>query len=157
MSYFPSHLDGTWATRDSHWAFSGAARASERHLGLAVGTSISGDVKTWRTPVSLWQSAAVVATYVPSGLSYAWIAGHTGLEARLIGEMLDAVTGMPAGAAHELAQQIMHKVDAVLPTVQQPVSFPEAYDLRTVTPQPAYEAGLLRVKDELAQLGMPFK
>jgi len=56
MSYFPSHLDGTWATRDSHWAFSGAARASERHLGLAVGTSISGDVKAWRTPLSLWPS-----------------------------------------------------------------------------------------------------
>jgi len=156
MSYFPSHLDGTWATRDSHWAFSGAARASERHLGLAVGTSISGDVKTWRTPVSLWQSAAVVATYVPSGLSYAWIAGHTGLEARLIGEMLDAVTGMPATQANDLAQKIMQKVDAVLPTVQQPVPFPEAYDLRTVTPRAAYETGLLRVKDELAQLGMPF-
>lgn len=157
MSYFPSHLEGTWATRDSHWAFSGAARASERHLGLAVGTSISGDVKVWRTPVTLWQSAGVVAVYVASGMSYAWIAGHTGLEARLIGKMMDACTGMPAGEANALAQKIMRRVDDLLPTVQKPVAFTEAYDVERVQPKPDYEAGLLRVMDELAAMGMPLK
>lgn len=155
MSYFPSHLDGTWATRDSHWAFSGAARASERHLGLAVGSSISGDVKVWRTPVTLWQSAAVVATYVASGMSYAWIAGHTGLEARLIDRMMRACTGMAPEKANELALRIMRKVDELLPTVEKQVPFFEAYDLQTVRPKPAYEAGLMRVVDELARLGMP--
>ncbi len=155
MSYFPSHLDGTWATRDSHWAFSGAARASERHLGLAVGTSISGDVKAWRTPLTLWQSAGVVAVYVASGLSYAWIAGHTGLEARLIGQMMDACAGMPADRANELAQKIMRKVDELLPTATKPIPFVEAYDVETVRPRPQYEAGLQRVMDELTRLGMP--
>jgi methylamine--corrinoid protein Co-methyltransferase len=156
MSYFPSHLDGTWATRPSHWAFSAAARATERHMKLAVGTSISGDVKTWRTPVTLWQSAAVVAVSVASGMSYAWIAGHTGLEARLIDEMQKAVAGIPAEAANELAQKIMLKVDELLPTVEAQVPFPEAYDLETVKPKPEYEAGLLRARDELASLGMPY-
>ncbi|MBI4514899.1 MAG: monomethylamine:corrinoid methyltransferase [Deltaproteobacteria bacterium] len=155
MSFFPSHLDGTWATRDSHWAFSGAARACERHLGLAVGTSISGDVKVWRTPVTLWQSASVVAVYVASGLSYAWIAGHTGLEARLIDRMLKACTGLSPTAANELAQKIMLRVDELLPAVQKPVPFTQAYDLQTVQPRPEYEAGLLRVMDELSRLGMP--
>lgn len=155
MSYFPSHLDGTWATRDSHWAFSAAARASERHLGVAVGTSISGDVKAWRTPLTLWQSAGVVVTAVPSGLSYAWIAGHTGLEARLIDQLMRACTGLPAERANELAQKIMRKVDEILPTVNKQVPFPMAYDLDTVRPKPEYEAGMLRVMDELAHLGMP--
>ncbi len=157
MSYFPSHLDGSWATRDSHWAFSAAARATERHLKLAVGTSISGDVKTWRTPVTLWQSAAVVTSSVASGLSYAWIAGHTGLEARLIGEMMEATAGMPAEDANELTQKIMVKVDELLPTVEGQLSFPEAYDCETVKPRPEYEAGMLRARDELAAIGMPYK
>jgi hypothetical protein len=157
MSYFPSHLDGTWATREAHWAFSGAARATERHMKLAVGTSISGDVKTWRTPVTLWQSAAVVAVSVASGLSYAWIAGHTGLEARLINEIMEATSGMAPEKANELAQKIMLKVDELLPTVQAQVPFPEAYDVKTVKPKPEYEAGLLRARDELARLGMPYR
>jgi hypothetical protein len=157
MSYFPSHLDGTWATRPSHWAFSGAARASERHLGLAVGTSISGITEAWRTPLSLWQSAAVVVTSVASGLSYAWIAGHTGLEARLIGEMMDACAGMSAEHANELAQRIMGRVDELLPSVKKQIPFREAYDLETVRPRPEYEASMMRVRDDLARMGMPYR
>ena len=156
MSYFPSHLDGTWATRPSHWAFSGAARASERHLGLAVGTSISGITPAWRTPLTLLQSAAVVVTSVASGLSYAWIAGHTGLEARLIGQMMKGCAGMPAQRANEIAQKIMLKVDELLPKVTDPLSFPEAYDLEAVKPKPAYEKSMLDTRDELLSLGMPF-
>jgi methylamine--corrinoid protein Co-methyltransferase len=156
MSYFPSHLEGTWATRDSHWAYSAANRASERHLKLAIGTSISGDVMTWRTPVTLWQSAAVATVCVASGMSYAWIAGHTGLEARLINEVMQATAGMPPEKANELAQKIMLKVDELLPTVEQQVPFPEAYDVAKVKPKPEYEAGLLKVKEELARLGMPY-
>ena len=157
MSYFPSHLDGTWATRDSHWAFSGAARASERHMGLAVGTAISGDVNTWRTPTSLWQSAGVVAVSTASGMSYAWVAGHTGLETRLIDRMMQACAGLSPDHANELAQKIMLKVDELLPAATKQVPFPEAYDLRTVQPKPDYEAGMWRVMDELASLGMPLK
>jgi methylamine--corrinoid protein Co-methyltransferase len=156
MSYFPSHLDGTWATRPAHWAFSAACRASERHTGLAVGTSISGITEAWRTPLTLWQSAAVATVSTASGMSYAWIAGHTGLEARLIDEILQATAGMPADRANELTQKIMAKVDELLPTVDQQLAFPEAYDIESVQPKPEYEASLLRVKDELAALGMPY-
>jgi hypothetical protein len=41
--------------------------------------------------------------------------------------------------------------------LQTQVPFPEASDLKTVQPKPEYEAGLLRVVDELASLGMPLK
>ena len=156
MSYFPSHLDGTWATRASHWAFSGAGRAAERHLGLAIGTSISGIDKAWRTPLSLWQSAGVVVTSVASGLSYAWIAGHTGLEARLIGQMMNGCAGMAPGPANELAQKIMRKVDELLPRQEKQLPFCEAYDVNTVKPRPEYEKAMLQTRDELAALGMPF-
>jgi hypothetical protein len=157
MSYFPSHLDGTWATRPSHWAFSGAARASERNLGLAVGTSISGITPAWRTPLTLWQSAGVVVTAVPSSLSYAWIAGHTGLEARLIGQMMNGCAGMPADRANEIAQKLMAGVDELLPKVTDMVHFCEAYDPETVQPRPEYEKTMLDTRDELMALGMPFE
>ncbi|MBW2698141.1 MAG: hypothetical protein JRE70_16785, partial [Deltaproteobacteria bacterium] len=133
-----------------------AARASERHLGLAVGTSISGITPAWRTPLSLFQSAAVVVTAVASGMSYAWIAGHTGLEARLIGQMMNGCAGMPADRANELAQKIMLRVDELLPKVTDQLPFPEAYDTRTVKPKPVYEKSMLDTRDELMAMGMPF-
>ena len=157
MSYYPSHLEGTWATRDAHWAFSAACRASERHLGVAAGTAISGD-KAWRTPLSLWQSAGMVVASVPSGMAYTWFAGHTGLEARFVGEMMDAVTGLSRKRCNELLQKIMRKVEALKPTVPSGhIPFPDTYDLKTMKPKAEYEAGMRRVMDELASMGMPLK
>ena len=122
-----------------------------------MGTSISGITEAWRTPLTLWQAAAVATVSVASGMSYAWIAGHTGLEARLIDEIMDATAGMPADRANELAQKIMGRVDELLPSAKEPLPFAEAYDLETVQPKPEYEASLLRVKDELARMGMPYR
>jgi hypothetical protein len=121
-----------------------------------VGTSISGITEAWRTPLTLWQAAAVTTVSVASGMSYAWIAGHTGLEARLIDEIMEVTAAMSADRANELAQKIMGKVDELLPSAKKQLPFPEAYDLETVQPKPEYEASLLRVKDELAKMGMPY-
>jgi hypothetical protein len=157
MSYWASHLDGTWATRPSHWAVSAAFRASERHLGVAAGTAIAGINGTWRRPMTLWQMAAMATVSTASGMAYAWIAGHTGLEARLIGEILEVTAGMAPDAANALTQRIMVKVDELLPSVDRDLPFGEAYDVATVQPKPEYEASMLRVKEELARLGMPYR
>lgn len=156
MSYFASHLDGSWATRPAQWAFSAASRASERHMGLAVGTSISGITPAWRTPLTLWQAAAVAVVSTASGMSYAWIAGHTGLEARLIDEIMRVAAGRSADWANDMTQKIMLKVDELLPSVDRMLPFDQAYDLETVQPKPEYEASMLGVRDELAELGMPY-
>lgn len=156
MSFFTNHLDGTWPTRDTHWAMSGALRAAERHLGLAAGTAISGDILASRTPLNFWQAASMVVVDVASGLSYAWIAGRTALEARLIDRMLKACAGLSARQANTLAQRIMRKVDELLPTKKER-PFAEVYELTTFKPKPDYEAGLLRVMDELASMGMPLR
>ncbi|MCZ2154889.1 MAG: monomethylamine:corrinoid methyltransferase [Bryobacterales bacterium] len=160
MSFFASHLDGTWATRPTEWAMTGALRAAERHLGLATSNGgLCGIVDAWRTPLTLWQAAAQVPLYVASGMSYAWVTGHTGLESRLIDQMMRACVGMSHEAANELCQKIMRKVDGLLPHVritnQEQVRFADAYDLKTVRPKPRYEAGMMNVMDELANLGMP--
>lgn len=162
MSYFASHLDGSFGTRASQWAFSGASRASERHLGLAVGTAIASGLANARcTPLALYQSASTVVTNVASGLSYAWVTGNSGLESRLIGEMMDVCAGMPAKEANELAQRIMLKIDELLPnapkTPSEKLIFPDVYDIETVQPKPEYEANMLRVRDDLQKMGMPYR
>jgi hypothetical protein len=51
----------------------------------------------------------------------------------------------------------MRKVDELLPSVDAQLPFPAAYDLETVQPKPEYAASMLRVKDELAAMGMPYR
>jgi hypothetical protein len=71
--------------------------------------------------------------------------------------VMEAGFGLSLEKSNELAQKIMRKVDELLPTVDKQVPFPEAYDLETAKPKPKYEAGMLRVMDELGRLGMPLK
>ncbi len=154
-SFFPNHLDGSWGTPQSIWSFSAAARASERNIKVAVGSCTCGS--PWRTPVALMQAAAVAAVNTNSSMAYAWITGHTGLEARFIGELMDAAAGMDRAKANELAQKILKRVGEEKDKLESKnaVPFPEVYDIETVKPKPAYEASLMRVKDELATMGYP--
>jgi len=107
-SFFPNHMDGSWGTPQSIWAFSAAARASERNIKVAAGSCVCGS--PWRTPVALMQAAAVATAYTNSGLAYAWIAGHTGLESPLNRRNDDRVSGMDKAKANALALKILARV-----------------------------------------------
>ncbi len=154
-SFFPNHLDGSWGTPKSMWAFSAAARAAERNIKVVVGTCTCGS--PWRTPVSLMHAAAVAAINTNSSMAYAWITGHTGLEARLIGECMNAAAGMDRAKANELALKIMARVDEEKKKLESKdaVPFPEVYDIETVKPKPEYEANMMKIMDELANMGYP--
>ena len=155
-SFFPNHLDGSWGTPQSLWAFSAAARASERNIKVAVGTCTCGS--PWRTPVALMQAAAVALINTKSSMAYAWITGHTGLEARLIGEMMDAAAGINKAKANELALKILARVAEEKEKLESkdPVPFPAVYDIETVKPKPEYESSLMKIKDELTGMGFPY-
>ncbi len=159
LSIFPNHMDGSWGTLSTHWCGGAALRASERNIKAATGSSISGAYHTWRHPVSFLQSSAIATVYTACGLSYAWIAGHTGLEACLIGEVMKVTSGMDKAKANELAKNIQAKVDERLGEVTAQKAFLEAYDWdgKTTKPKPDYEAGMMKVKEELAGMGMPYK
>jgi len=158
MSFFSNRMDGTYGTREPNWAVATALRASERNLRLAAGTCVSG-IK-WRQEAGLYAAAAQAVIYTACGFSYSWIAGHTGLEARLIGEMMDCTAGMDGEKANELALKIMVKTEALL-DAQGPgetkIPFGETYDMMTVKPLPAFEAKMMAVKEDLARMGMPYK
>jgi methylamine--corrinoid protein Co-methyltransferase len=155
-SLFSSHLDGRWAEEQTQWAFSGAARASERNIRVPIAGVCGGMEQVWRTEAAMYQSAAMAVSNTASGFCYAWIAGHSGLEVRLVGEILNAVAGMERGKANELLKAILEVKDEKFKETAGPRAFADAYDLKTVQPKPELVADCDRVKENLAKLGVPF-
>ena len=155
-SLFSNHLDGRWADAETQWAFSGAARASERNIRVAILGVCGGMERTWRTEAGMLQAAAMAISNTASGFAYSWIAGHSGLETRLVGEIMRAVAGMERRQANELLKKVLELSDRKTAATAGPRSFPEAYDLDTVKPRPGLLADYHRVKEDLARLGVPF-
>ena len=155
-SLFSSHLDGRWAEEQTQWAFSGAARASERNIRVPIAGVCGGMEQVWRTEAAMYQSAAMAVSNTASGFCYAWIAGHSGLEARLVGETMKAVAGMERGKANELLKAILEVKDEKFKETTGPRAFADAYDLKMVQPKPELVADYDRVKENLAKLGVPF-
>ena len=155
-SLFSNHLDGRWADAETQWAFSGAARASERNIRVPIAGVCGGMERVWRTEAAMYQAAAMAVSNTASGFCYAWIAGHSGLETRLVGEILRAVAGMERGKANELLRLILEVKERKLKETAGPRHFADAYDLKTVQPKPALVADYDRAKENLAKLGVPF-
>lgn len=155
-SLFSNHLDGRWADAETQWAFSGAARASERNIRVPIAGVCGGMERVWRTEAAMYQAAAMAVSNTASGFCYAWIAGHSGLETRLVGEILRAVAGMERGKANELLRSILEVKEQKLKETAGPRHFADAYDLKTVQPKAALVADYDRVKENLAKLGVPF-
>lgn len=155
-SLFSTHLDGRWADAETQWAFSGAARASERNIRVPIAGVCGGMEQVWRTEAAMYQAAAMAVSNTASGFCYAWIAGHSGLETRLVGEILKAVSGMERDKANELLKAILEVTGQKVKETSGPREFPDAYDLKTVEPKPALVADYDRVKENLAKMGVPF-
>ncbi len=155
-SIFSSDMKGRAATLPSQWAISAAARASERNIKVATGSSAAG-VLCW-SPFTLLQAAAMAGLFSASGMAYCWTAGWTGIEARYVGEVLKAVAGMPRDKANELILAIMRKTDEHVSEVKgNTARFPDVYDIETVKPKQEFIDILERAKEELAEVGVPFK
>lgn len=155
-SIFSNHLDGRWADAETQWAFSGAARASERNIRVPVAGVCGGMERYWRTEAGMFQAACMAISNTASGFAYAWIGGHSGLETRLVGEILNAVAGMQRDRANELLQAVLRVTEEKLQASSGPRSFPEAYDVDTVQPRPELVADYERVRETLGRLGVPF-
>jgi len=155
-SLFSNHMDGKSATPATQWAYSAAARACERNIKICIGGCASGVLA--KTPFTLLQGAAMAALYTASGMSYCWIAGATGIEARYNGEVMNAMAGMDRQKANEVILAIMRKTGEHAKEVKgNTAKFPDVYDLATVKPKPEFVAYMEKAKEELAQCGVPFK
>ena len=154
-SLFTNHMDGKSATRPTHWAYSAAARASERNIKVCIGGCASGVL--CKSPFTLIQAVNMATLFTASSMSYCWIAGNTGIEARYAGEVMDAIAGMERGQANELVNNMMDLQTKHAPEVKgNTCKFPEVYDLETVQPHQWYVDYLDKAKEELAGCGVPY-
>ncbi len=157
-SFFTNHMDGTWGTRPCQWAYSAAARASERNIKVCIGGIAAPNMNIWLMEEQLVHATATALLNTASGMSYLWVAGPSGLDARLIGEAMTATAGMEREKANDLVQKMLTIMDETQPKEMNfQIPFREMYDLQTVKPKPNYESMLMRAKDRLARLGVPYK
>lgn len=154
---FTTHMDGSLGTRDTIWALCAAARASERNVRIATGTCLLGSDHRKGTQTGFYISAAEAVAFTACGLSHAWLGGGTGLEARLLGEIMDVSAGMDKDRANELVKRIMEKTDNLLGKEPPIEIFPEKYNVNTVQPKGDYEAKIMEAKEDIARMGMPYK
>ncbi|MFO8101331.1 MAG: monomethylamine:corrinoid methyltransferase [Dehalococcoidia bacterium] len=156
-SFFTNHMDGTWGTRPCQWAYSAAARASERNIKVCIGGVAAPNMDIWLMEEALIHATASALINTASGMSYLWIGGPSGLDTRFIGEAMKATAGMEREKVNDLAQKMLAIMDETQPKEMKfQIPFPDMYDLQTVKPRPDYESMLLRAKDRLARLGVPY-
>jgi len=154
-SLFTNHMDGKSATRPTHWAFSAAARASERNIKVCIGGCASGVL--CKSPFTLIQAVNMAALFTASGMSYCWIAGNTGIEARYAGEVMNAMAGMDREQANDIINKMMDLQLKYAPEVKgNTCKFPEVYDIETVQPHSWYVDHLEKAREELAGCGVPY-
>jgi len=159
-SLFPTHLDGTWGTRDCLWAVGAASRASERNIRVAIGSALSGSYEWGGTVVNMLQDAAEALAYTANGFTYAWIGGASPWEAVMIGDLMNAAAEMGPEKAGALAEKIMSRVDELVKQ-EEPrsaiITFKDIYDLEKKAFRPEYKAAFDRGQEELSGLGVPLR
>ncbi len=156
-SLFVNRMNGTWGDAETQWATSGAARASERNIRVAIAGVCVANMEMGRTVAGFCQAVAISISNTANGFSYAWVAGGCGREARLIGEAMNVTAGMKREDADELIKRIFARAEQLAPEVPPELEFSNIYDLKTVEPKQGFLDDLSRAKEELADLGVPFR
>jgi methylamine--corrinoid protein Co-methyltransferase len=156
-SLFPTHVDGSWATRDCAAAISGAARASERNIGLAIGCVVVGATEWAHTPISAMQAAAQCLVYTKSGVAYIWLAAGGAYGAVRSAEVMEFACHLSRSDAIDLARKIYARSDELMPKFERATrmfTYSDVYEPETLEPRKEYVAILAQAQDELAKLGV---
>ena len=109
-----------------------------------------------RTIAGYCQGAAVTVSNTANSMAYAWIAGGSGPEARLVGEVMNAVSGMRRDRAEELVHRLLKASDERAETGSERIEFPDVYDVEAERFKPDFLDDLARAKETIANLGVPF-
>lgn len=156
---FANHLDGTWSDQETQWAVAAATRASERHIKVPIASVCAGMEAHWRQYSGFWQAQAMTISNTINGMGYVWIGGHTGLETRLTGEVMQATLEIQDPVEADI---LMNKVFAKrneetakhIASGVGPRNFVDAYDCEKCEPNAALMEDYKRVKQELYDMGL---
>ncbi len=156
-SVFPNHRDGTWATPACIWAVSAAARASERNIGLAIGSGVVGSIEWVGTPIAILQQAVQCLIHTKSGLAYAWLSGIGDDEIRQSADLMELACRLSRDDSMELARKILGRIDELAPNVERSTrtpTFRDFYDLEKLELLEEQLAVFEQGREELARLGV---
>ncbi len=156
---------GCSTTRDSLGVFSVVGRATSRNIhypAIALGYSAAGP----GTKMYFYEAAAVNLGCVTSGYGGVQTVhpakgiiddGVTPMEALFNVETAYAVTGMAAGQAGELVNQLLARYEGQIEQAPTGKRYQECYDLKSAKPSVEYVRLYDEVKEELLGMGIPFK
>ena len=161
----PLHFrHGCSTTRDSLWVFSISGRATSRNItypAIALGYASAGPC----TKMYFYEAAAINLCCVTSGYGGVQtvhpakavvIDGVTPLEARFNVETACAATGMKAGRANEIVMRLLERYEKDIENAPQGKRYQECFDLQTRKPHKDYIRLYNEVKEELAEIGIPY-
>jgi hypothetical protein len=163
---FPVHFQhGCSTTRDVLWVVSSSCQAASRNTPMPViwlGYMAGGP----NTKSYFYESAAYLLSAVTSGAPAVQtphpakaikVDGITPMEARFGVEMAGAAAQLSREQASELVNQLLEKYESQIPTASSGSTYQECYDEITGKPGVEYISLFNDVKEELAEMGVPFK
>ena len=163
---FPVHFrHGCSTTRDLLWVVSASCQAASRRIPMPViwlGYMAGGP----NTRMYLYEAAAYLLCAVTSGAPSVQtphpakavkVDGITPMEAKFGVEMATAASHLNREQANRLVLQLLEKYEPQIETAPTGSAYQECYDVTTGKPGEAYVRLYDEVKEELAEMGVPFE
>ena len=151
-SIWTTDIEGLCTRRRNLWANCATTRALERLVGNPVfllGYASAGPC----TEMALLETAAYSTAYTACGGELIWGGStcngvkadrYAGLQGRMVGEASAAACHLSPDAANEVIDRLFAEYEDDLPRAPEGRTFPECYDLETLTPSDEY----LRLYDQ---------
>lgn len=163
---FPVHFQhGCSTTRDVLWTVSSSCQAASRFIPMPViwlGYMAGGP----NTKSYFYESAAYLLSAVTSGAPAVQtphpakaikLDGITPMEAKFGVEMACAAAQLSRDQAGGLVNQLLEKYESQIATASSGSTYQECYDVTSGKPGDDYLRLTQEVKEELAEMGVPFK
>jgi len=162
---FPIHFNYSCTTsRDVLWSVSVSSQAISRnsHFPFFI---LSYTAAGPMTEMCLYELAAAVTASVVSGASIEFggvtkgtVADHfTPMEPRLASEVAHGVVGMTRLQGNEIVKGLLAKYEEDIPQAPKGEKYQECWDIQSKEPKPAYLELYQKIKQELAEYGIPFR
>jgi len=165
----PVHMslkNGATTHRQTLWMESVIGQAISRNTVFPIGQNVFVDARAGTTEI-LYEAAANAIVAVTSGqhtgAGPSGVVGGedidmiSGMEARMMGEVSRAVTGMTRKDANPIVEYCLSKYEPTLGSPPKGKRMQELYDMSTLTPSAEWQGTFEQVKADLQAHGVTFR